>query len=99
MKKNHLHPVVVIDLRGQCDYNAYFSQRNDPDIKLNIKGPFAFLLWTFKAFKKTVDEDAIYEVLVDACRDSWWTYFTADRENSKLFLPCLLSSSLFIFNS
>ena len=39
--------VVFTDLEGACDYLQYFSGCIDSEAILNIKGPFANLLYTF----------------------------------------------------
>ena len=37
-----------VDLPGTYDYDHYFMNNIDPKTKLNIKGPFANLHWSFK---------------------------------------------------
>ena len=45
--------VRVVDLPGTADYDIYFSECIDENIKLNIKGPFSNLYWSFTGIDET----------------------------------------------
>ena len=45
--------VYFVDLPGTADYDKFFAKCIDPNIKLNVKGPFADRWWGFTAIDET----------------------------------------------
>jgi hypothetical protein len=43
-------------LAGTSDYDSFFVKCIDSQIKLNIKGPFANLFWSFKYLDEVRDD-------------------------------------------
>ena len=45
--------VFFVDLPGTANYDKFLAKYIDPEIKLNVKGPFANLWWAFTRINET----------------------------------------------
>ena len=54
-------PFHFKDLPGSYDYDAYYAPCFDEKLKLNIKGPFANLHWTFSSFESDSNRRVVTE--------------------------------------
>lgn len=54
-------PFHFVDLHGSYDYDAYYAPCFDEKLKLNIKGPFANLHWTFSSFESDSNRRVVTE--------------------------------------